>query len=121
MKTIKTKKSAGKAYVYCYKYLDNGRCCVVELSKERAIYEKEYKQEARGYTNVSDISEVELFEEVEEQVPDVVERYYFVAVFPDGSDKLYSRTELAVLEEGRKEHSELGCRCSEIKLLREEF
>ena len=119
MKTIKTKKSTGKAYVFIYASPKDRQATNSLMSRELAERSRDWHIKV-GYL-CSEISEVELFEEVEENIPDVVERWYFVAVHQDGSDKMFSRTDLAALEEGRKECVELGYRCSEIKILREEF
>lgn len=121
MKTIKTKKSVGKAYVFSYTLLDGRTCSVSSMDKEGLEKSRKLYDKPSVYT-ISEISEVELFEGVEEQVPQVVERYYFV-VSGDTDDGIHTRKkkDLAELEELRNEFVNQGFDCSEIKLLREEF
>jgi hypothetical protein len=119
MKTIKMKKSVGKAYVFDFACPAGHRNSYSNTDKKRTEHELAYDSEIG--LKCSEISEVEMFEEVEEKVPDVVERWYFVSIFADGNTKLFSRTEREIIEEARQELLDDGVKCSEIKLLREEF
>jgi hypothetical protein len=122
MITIKTKKSVGKAYVFSYNHFENGPYYNTNQTKKLAIEARDNTRCRCDLNNISEISEVELFEEVIEQVPHVVERYYFVVIV-DTDDGMHTRKkkDLAELEELREEFVEQRYDCSEIKLLREEF
>lgn len=119
MKTIKTKRSVGIFYILSC-HIDGKLTPHVYNTRECA--DKSRSWAAKENTQPSEISEVELFEEVIEQVPHVVERYYFV-VIGDTDDGMHTRKkkDLAELEELREEFVEQRYDCSEIKLLREEF
>jgi hypothetical protein len=122
MKTIETKKSVGKAYVFSYNNFENGPYYNTNQTEKLAIEARDNKRCRCDYNRISEISEVELFEEVEEQVPDVVVRWYFVMCGEEGDGIRTRKTEdKAELEEHREEVMRQGYRCSEIKLLREEF
>ena len=114
MKTIKTKKSMCKMYVYAFGDMPITRNNLQVLEEHRI-------SAINGGMHCSEISEVELFETVEETIPDVVERWYFVAVYPDGGDKMFCNIERSEMEKTRLELIDIGYSCSEIKQLREEF
>jgi hypothetical protein len=122
MKTIKTKKSVGKAYVFSYNNFENGPYYNTNQTEKLAIEARDNKRCRCDYNRISEISEVELFETVEEQVPWIFERYYFV-VCGDNNEIMYTRkkNEIAELETIRDELVDQQFECSEIKLLREEF
>jgi hypothetical protein len=115
MKTIKTKKSVGKAYVFWDRHFTNSSRSLIALEADRV------KSQESGY-KCSEISEVELFETVEEQVPEVVARWYFAYIRGESSD-MYITTidDNEWLEKKRARLIKEGYLCSEIKLLREEF
>ena len=120
MKAIKIKKSVGKAYVFNFNIHNGHKNSYSNTDKTRTEIEHSYNTQI-GY-KCSEISEVELFETIEEQVPHVVERWYFV-VCGKGGDGVHTRkidekTDIEIL---RNEYVNSGYRCSEIKLFREEF
>jgi hypothetical protein len=122
VKTIKTKKSVGKAYVFSYNHFENGPYYNTNQTKKLAIEARDNTRCRCDSNNISEISEVELFEEVIEQVPHIVERYYFV-VCGEKDDGIHTRKkhDIKELKELREEFMGTGYNCSEIKLLREEF
>ena len=69
----------------------------------------------------SDIVETIYYAEVEEQVPDVYELWYFVCVKGEEKSFLCFDCNKEALTESRTRRIVTGHRCSEIKLLREEF
>ena len=120
MKTIKTKKSVGKAYVFIYSSKDEKQTSNSNVSKEMIEKSLEY------YTSVgfkcSEISEVELFEEIEGRVPHVWDKY-ILWTYNEAADKATLSTFLTEEEaiEFRRTAISLEIPCSEIEHIRREF
>ena len=123
MKTIKTKKSVGKAYVFSYNNFENGPYYNTNQTEKLAIEARDNTR-CRCYLNhISEISEVELFEEVIEEKPDVglAWIFFYKEVAREGVVIPVTSLDESTAIHRRKQHIDGGYECSEIKLFREEF
>ena len=121
MKTIKTKKSVGKAYVFSYNNFENGPYYNTNQTEKLAIEARDNKRCRCDYNRISEISEVELFETVEEQVPEVGLAWVFFYKTLIGNIEYVVSLNERDAKFRRNTCKNNGFECSAIKLLREEF
>ena len=120
MKTIKTKKSVGKAYVFSYTLID-GRTTSMSnvdresLEKSRTLYGNPSIYKA------SEISEVELFETIEEQVPEVGLAWVFFYKTLIGNIEYVVSLNERDAKFRRNTCKNNGFECSAIREVKEEF
>jgi hypothetical protein len=116
MRTVKGKKEIRRLYSFSTENVhwvrDNREA--IEKSRKDA-------EDFTDYHPLSDIVETIYYTEVEEQVPDVYQMWYFACVKGEEKSFLCFDHDKEGLIESRNRRIETGHRCSEIKLLREEF
>jgi hypothetical protein len=121
MKTIKTKKSVGIFYVTCC-YVDDNPLPFIYESREAATKSREW--DVKECIRTSEISEVELFETIEEQVPEIGRAWVFFYKALKSEEEIINS--ILCEDEGdaiacRKRYVDYGYECSKLREVKEEF
>jgi hypothetical protein len=117
MKTIKTKKRAGKAYVLSYTLNDGKKISNSSMDKDAL---ETLKASGLVGDKCSEIAEVELFETVEEQVADVGVAWVFFYKLEGKINPILCYDEWAATA-CRKRYVEHSFECSALRGIKEEF
>jgi hypothetical protein len=119
MKAIKIKKSVGKAYVFNFNIHNGHKNSYSNTDKTRTEIEHSYNTQI-GY-KCSEISEVELFETVEEQVPEVGLAWVFFYKTLIGNIEYVVSLNERDAKFRRNTCKNNGFECSAIREVKEEF